>query len=125
MKPDPQQCKYCGKEIEGRKGKEFCSEAHSKAYRRNPDKAAAKPDIIPDKANPDTIIPDKLTATDQTFYDRALRDFPPELQPYYKFGEAVREETCHRCEKKFKTSLSLLKFCSYEHYRDSFTARVK
>ena len=84
----------------------------------------------PDKPNPDTSKPDKfrdgLTTTDKTFYDRAMRDFG---EPYYRFnqldkdGEPImRELKCAQCGKSFTTTLSLNKYCSYEHYHESLAA---
>lgn len=70
--------------------------------------------IVPEQAKVEQ--PEHLTKTDQTFYDRAMRDFG---KPYYRFNETpVREKICDmgRCGKKFKTTLSLLRYCSYEHY---------
>lgn len=125
MKPDTRVCKNCGKEIN--RGT-WCSDKCRKAYVRNPDKDTPKSDKNPDKPNPDTQKSDKfrnsLTNTDKTFYDRALRDFKG--NPYYRFGEinpAERNCILESCGKSFKTSLKLLNYCSYDHYREAIGGR--
>ena len=130
MKPDKITCQNCGEQIP--KGK-WCSDKCRKAYTRksdNPDKQVGQK---ADKTMSDTDIlevgqtkSDKdefragLTKTDKTFYDRAMQEFK---EPYYKFGDPIKEVTCLRCRDKFKTSLSMLRFCSYEHYSDSLSGK--
>lgn len=119
MKPDKLLCQNCQKEIP--RGK-WCSDKCRKAYARNPDK---KPDISKpdtDKSQVGQIvysgdIPSNITKTDKTFYDRAMKDFG---EPYYNFNGRLRKEECRKCGKKFDTRLSLLKFCSYGHYKIAF-----
>jgi hypothetical protein len=80
----------------------------------------------PEHFEPEHTNPNKdefratLTKTDKTFYDRAMREFK---EPYYKFGDKLKEVSCLRCRDKFKTSLSMLRFCSYEHYSDSLSGK--
>lgn len=125
MKPDKNTCLNCGKQISSKA--KYCSDKCRKAYSR-------KSDINPDKLNPDTdktqvgqpksdTFRDSLTKTDKTFYDRAMDLWG---EPYYKFrpGEE-REAKCGFCGEKFKTTLSLNKYCSYQHYHQSLTAVVQ
>ena len=53
-----------------------------------------------------------LTRTDQLFEDKK--------PGYYNFGVKVFERGCFLpgCDKKFKTHLKLLKYCSPKHYVD-------
>lgn len=84
------------------------------------DKVGQNPDISePGHAKSDTFL-DSLTKTDKSFYDRAIRDFK---EPYYKFGETERTEKCLQCDSEFKTTLSMLRFCSYEHYSDALAGK--
>lgn len=130
MKPDKVICQNCGEQIE--KGK-WCSDKCRKAHGRKSDNPDTRVGQNPDKTNPDTDIlqvgqakSDKdefrasLTKTDKTFYDRAMRDYK---EPYYKFGSPVKEVICLHCWNKFKTSLSMLRFCSYDHYSDALSGK--
>lgn len=131
MKPDTNKCLNCNKEISSKA--KFCSDKCRKAYSRNPDNKS-------DKTNPDTPEiqvgqpkSDKpehepgfratLTKTDKTYYDRAMRDMG---EPYYRFfGVPEHEVTCVReqCDAKFTTTLSLCRYCSYEHYKETISGR--
>ena len=117
MKPDKNVCLNCGKEISQRA--KYCSDRCTKAYKRNSDKKG--PEVGQNSDIPQLgQVKSDMTETDQTFYDRAMKDFG---EPYYKFGESEREETCLQCDKKFKTTLSMLRFCSYKHYSDALAGR--
>ena|SRR3990167_3911675 len=56
----------------------------------------------------------------QTDVDKAFEKHKPN---YYRFGGVVRDVECIVCDKKFKTSLKLLKTCSVEH-RDKMLAML-
>lgn len=78
---------------------------------------------VPEQTNPNTDeFRATLTKTDKTFYDRAMRDFK---EPYYRFSNKVHDETCimQSCKSKFRTSLAVLKYCSYEHYSQSIAGK--
>lgn len=134
MKPDRVACQYCGKELDGKANKKFCSDAHRMAFVRVKGSKANKPEHLPEQMEPEQQIegvekhgeiqfdvnPNKLTKTDKTFYARAMRDFG---EPYYRFGEKIHEEVCKFCDKGFRTSLSLLAYCCYNHYRDSLAGK--
>lgn len=129
MKPDKVTCNNCGIQI--LKGK-WCSDKCRKAYSRksdNPDtQVGQKSDILvnkSDKINPDTdktdnpdITRTNLTATDKTFYDRAMKDFN---EPYYNFNSSERTLKCAYCGKEYTTCLSLNRYCCYEHYKTAIT----
>lgn len=99
------------------------------AYRRNaqnvtetvtkPAQTVTNESVTPKKEQSVTkdTFRETLTKTDKTFYDRALRDFKGD--PYYKFTDDLREAECDKCGVKFKTGLSLLRYCSYEHYNQT------
>lgn len=120
MKPDEVTCQNCGKQIA--KGK-WCSDKCRMAFKRKPEQKP-KPNTnkgeqtIPEQHSPN--IRDSLTKTDQTFYDRAMRDFE---KPYYNFSDELREEECLHCGDKFKTSMAMLRFCSYQHYSDALSGK--
>lgn len=125
MKPDKRVCSYpgCNEQISNRA--KYCSDAHRMAHNRN----SNKPEQInpnktqleqpnPNKLNEpeqtaEQVLGFRLTSTDQSFYDRAMRDFQ---EPYYRFSDEIREEECIYCGKKFKTGLRMLRYCKYEHY---------
>lgn len=102
-------CLYCDKEISNKA--KYCSEAHSKAYRRRTQTGQLPgqndPDMDPDSRKVSDL---KLTRTDSMF-DK----FKP---GYYKFSENVKSEKCLQCGKEFKTSLTLLKQCSPQCMRE-------
>lgn len=124
MKPNKNLCLNCNKEIGSRA--KYCSDKCRKAYTRNPDKRS-------DKTNPDTdklevgqtksdTFRDSLTKTDKTFYDRAMRDFK---EPYYNFNQIPeRAEKCLQCGTTFKTTMIMLRYCSYNHYSDAIAGRL-
>ena len=123
MKPDKTVCLYCNTQIA--RGK-YCSDAHRMAYKREHKGEQTTP---PNPNKPEQIKPEheaeqkneqreQLTKTDKTFYDRAIKDFG---EPYYNFSNELREVTCDRCRKKFKTGLSLNRYCSYTHYSETIT----
>lgn len=120
MKPERNTCLYCNKVISNKA--KFCSDAHRKAYARNPDNKSDKPKSDTDNSqvghNPD--IRESLTRTDQTFYDR--NDGPDGIigKDYYNFGSELRESKCLHCGAGFKTHMAMLKFCSYDHYKKAF-----
>lgn len=128
MKPDKKTCLNCTEEVSNRA--KFCSDKCRKQYERNSDKTTPELGHLSDleaktelgQANSDKDeFRATLTKTDKTFYDRALRDFK---EPYYRFGETeATEKVCSRCGEKFKTSLALLKYCSYEHYSDTIAGK--
>lgn len=132
MKPDPNNCLNCNKEISNRA--KYCSDKCRKQYERSNAGRSPNSDKRSDKPNPDTQkeptrtgpgqdgFRDTLTATDKTFYDRAIKDFG---KPYYKFSDKIQEHTCAMgsCGKKFKTSLSMLRFCSYRHYSEALSGK--
>lgn len=89
----------------------------------------------PDISNPDTennvtrtelgqidFMREDLAKTDQTFYDRAMKDFG---EPYYRFGGQKKEGVCAYCSKPFQTTLALNRYCGYEHYRVAHKAYVR
>lgn len=127
MKPDKRTCTNCGKDISDRSARaKFCSDKCTKAFKRNSD-------IKSDKTNSDTELGqdnsdnanlrDQLNKTDRTFYDRAIKDFG---EPYYNFElDNVRDGKCAYCEAKFKTTLALNRYCSYEHYSNGLTVIVR
>lgn len=132
MKPDKVSCLYCRKELDGKANKKFCSNAHRMAFVRVKSSNPHKTEHLPAQTEPEQQgssienprgntfdgnpnIPGDLTATDRTFYDRAMKDFG---EPYYRFGEKqLEDKVCIYCGKKFRTTLSLLRYCSYNHYR--------
>lgn len=136
MKPDTPKCANCEKDIvRGR----WCSDKCRKVFTRksdNPDKVGQiNPDTDKksDKTQPGQPKSDKvgqidefrtkLTKTDKTFYDRAMKDFK---KPYYNFElETIRSATCilQSCGRPFTTSLSMLNYCSYEHYTRAISGR--
>lgn len=132
MKPDKIVCQNCGKQIP--KGK-WCSDKCRKAYGRNSDNSdikvgqkSDKPSIKSDKIKSDTDIlasrteldvRPKLTKTDKTFYDRAMKDFG---EPYYNFDDKARELKCAWCGKPFTTHLSMNRYCSFAHYKEAISA---
>lgn len=127
MKPDKKACLNCKKEISGRAT--FCSDACRMAYKRKANKPEHNSEENPNKSEqietrtpkPEQAFRDSLTKADKTFYDRAMRDFG---EPYYKFGKTEHEEKCLHCGKDFKTTLSMLRFCSYEHYADALAGKT-
>jgi len=64
----------------------------------------------------------KLTKTDKTFFDRAMRVFN---QPYYNFTSPLKKAKCVICNKEYQTNLSLNRFCSYQHYDQAHTIFVR
>lgn len=136
MKPDLITCNNCGKPIP--KGK-WCSDKCRMAYKRTQPEQEGEQTNNPNTNKPEQMKPEQakveqpehdefratLTKTDRTFYDRAMRDFKkPDgtPDPYYNFGEkAVAEKVCDMgsCGVTFKTTLSLLRYCSYQHYSES------
>lgn len=131
MKPDKFTCQNCGKQIA--KGK-WCSDKCRMAFKRNPNKSEQKPEheqpehtekgeqTLPEQ--PTRTEPperEELSKTDKTFYDRAMKDFN---EPYYYFHELpLTTRNCLRCGKEFKTTLRLLRYCSYNHYRKALEVR--
>lgn len=92
-------CLYCNKEVSDKA--KYCSDAHRKAYTRR-----TKAGQNPDKRDPD-IQPghiEGLTRTDALF--------ETSKPGYYTFTANRWERECFMCDKKFKTSLQLLKVCS-------------
>lgn len=148
MKPDKVTCNNCGIQIlKGKWCSDKCRKAYSRKS-DNPDtQVGQKSDILvnkSDKINPDTDKSDKistksdklgqltevqvgqtdditrteLTATDKTFYDRAMKDFN---EPYYNFNSSERTLKCAYCGKEYTTCLSLNRYCCYEHYKTAIT----
>lgn len=148
MKPDKTTCGNCGKDIP--KGK-WCSDKCRMANKRTPKPEQNVPEQAPKQSKPEQIVekgeqtrtrtqgsgagkhgktsgPDNsnnyasLTATDWTFYDRAMRDFG---EPYYIFDQPVNERKCimPSCGKRFTTQMSLLNYCSYDHYTQAIAGR--
>lgn len=132
MKPDTRNCLQCGKEIS--RGK-FCTPKHKMAFRRNSQtvtESVTNPESVTQKSvtNENVTHPehepgfrDKLTKTDKTYYDRAMKELG---EPYYRFLEAPeRDQTCIRttCSVKFKTTLTLCHYCSYDHYKQTISGR--
>ncbi len=96
------------------------------AFKRKPEQIASEPEQTrtinkPEQPNPNISVRE-LTKSDKTFYDRAMRDFG---KPYYNFDAALREEKCIRegCGAKFETNMSLLRYCSYQHFSDTISMR--
>lgn len=133
MRPDKKVCLYCGKEIDGKKL--YCDDAHRMAFKRQSEQEPEQKDnpntnkveqILPEQAEteqPEQSLRDSLTKTDKTFYDRAMKDF---REPYYHFGEIpVTKKVCDRgdCKQTFKTTLRLLRYCSYDHYTRTISGR--
>jgi hypothetical protein len=127
MKPDRKICRNCGKEIDGKKT--YCDDACRMAFKRNKPEHLDNPNTNkaeqnePEQAESEQPeqMRDFLTKTDKTFYDRAMLDFG---EPYYNFLEKpVYSATCLRCRNKFKTTLGMLRFCSYQHYSASLSGR--
>lgn len=138
MKPDRINCQNCSKEIA--RGK-WCSDKCRMANKRVQKlvDSMPKPEHIP-KSNinkVEQIVPEQseneqpeqsddfrstLCKTDKTFYDRAMKDFK---EPYYKFETELKDSVCilESCGAKFKTSLRMLRFCSYQHYSDALSGR--
>ena len=119
MKPDKKLCLQCGKEVSNKAT--FCSPKCKMAHRRSVTEDPAsvtKPTVT--SQNTASVTNDEfratLTKTDKTFYDRAMRDFK---KPYYIFDGELQENTCLTCGDKFKTSMPLLHYCSYEHYSNT------
>lgn len=129
MKPDKVVCMNCGKQIQ--KGK-WCSDSCRMAFKRNPN---IQPEQKPEQTNPNidsnTNISqpeqDKanidefragLTKTDKTFYDRAINLWK---EPHYDFGGILRDSACAQCGDKYKTRMSLLKYCSYKCYSNAIS----
>jgi hypothetical protein len=138
MKPEPNKCLNCGKEVSTRA--KYCSDKCTKAHKRNSDKLGQKESLNSDisahnsdkselgQPNSDTLsaelkeLRDSLTKTDKTFFDRAIRDFK---NPYYNYSSPLKEDTCGLCGKDFKTNLSLNRYCSYAHYSESHKALTR
>lgn len=126
MKPDKIMCQNCSKQIaRGRWCSDKCRKSFNRKSDTNPDKLKSdieKSDKIDFTTSPEVSLGFKLTETDKTFYNRAMKDFG---EPYYGFGEHTKERECilPSCGKKFKTSLSLLKYCSYKHYTDALARK--
>jgi hypothetical protein len=101
-------CLYCDKELTGKK--RYCSEAHSKAYRRRT-QAGHEPGQNDPEFNPDTR---DLSDLGLTRTDKLFEDYKPN---YYNFDEKVFDSKCilPDCGAKFKTHLKLLRFCSPTH----------
>ncbi len=124
MKPDKNTCLNCSKGISPRAT--YCSDKCTKAYKRNSDKRSDKPNSDNPKNELGHTNSDKddfrasLTKTDKTFYDRALRDFG---EPYYRFDAPLKKDNCARCKTPFNTRMSLLIYCSYEHYSAAISGR--
>lgn len=120
MKPDKRTCRNCNKDITDTKGT-WCSDKCRMAFKRtNPNKDSEQPEqSYPNslKMNPNKFR-DLLSNTDKSFYDRAMRDFG---ESYYLFSSKQTDKQCilQSCKLKFKTSLALLRYCSYDHYADS------
>ena len=125
MKPDKIVCRNCGKQID--RGT-WCSDKCRMAFKRKPEQKAEheqpeheqKPEQTqpeqPESEQPEQNLRDTLSKTDKTFYDRAMKEWG---EPYYKFSEVKRTVVCAQCGGKFTTSLSLNRYCSYGHYRES------
>lgn len=110
-------CKNCGKEVSNKAT--YCGDKCRMAFKRKSD---TQPEQKGEQEQPEHSNPNKLTATDQTFYDRDIRDRVGEktgTKPgdYYYFTANRHKRECMTCGKKFVTSLQNNKFCSYEHYR--------
>lgn len=132
MKPDTRNCLQCGKEIS--RGK-FCTPKHKMAYRRNTptvtESVTNSENVTVGSVTNETVThPEhepgfraKLTKTDKTYYDRAMKDMS---EPYYHFlGVPEHDETCIRlgCGAKFRTTLSMCRYCSYAHYKETISGR--
>ena len=96
-------CIVDGQEFIGRTGAKFCSDKCRKAWSRN--KSDKKLENKSDKIKSDT----EMTVTDKLFAEDALARG---LGEYYMFDTTIYDRKCVECRKKYKTSLSLLKFCS-------------
>lgn len=107
-------CKNCKKEISNRAI--YCSDRCRKADKRNSDKIDPEVGHNPDISELGHAKSDTLTKTDQTFYDRQVRD---ELGDYYYFSADRFDRTCRQCKAKFTTSLKYNNYCSYEHYGEA------
>lgn len=77
--------------------------------------------IVPEQQGEQTLR-DSLTKTDKTFYDRAMKDFG---EPYYHFQGTLKKNKCGFCGKAYSTNLTLNKYCSYQHYRESLSGAPK
>lgn len=104
-------CLFCNKDLATDNPKaRYCSEAHSKAYRRKTQSGQE-----PGQNDPDIVtrtIPG-LTRTDQLFEN---------LKPgYYRFSDDTRTIACLQCGKQFKTHLKLLRQCSPKCMREMIT----
>lgn len=122
MKPDKVTCNNCGIQI--LKGK-WCSDKCRMAFSRNPNKPEQKGEQIQPEPEQNeqpeqniSISRTNLTATDKTFYDRAMKDFN---EPYYNFNSSERTLKCAYCGKEYTTCLSLNRYCCYEHYKTAIT----
>lgn len=120
MRPDKITCQNCGKQID--RGK-WCSDKCRMAFKRKepeqnkPEHEQKVEHSIPEQPESEQSEQDlNLTKADQTFYDRAMRDFG---EPYYYFSDVVQEKKCANCNTKFKTSLRLNRYCSYKHYQET------
>jgi len=140
MKPDINYCTNCKKEVSLRA--KYCSDKCRKQYERKSDKlgheVGQNVQIKSDKSNSDTLkttnsdklelsaelqdFRDSLSKTDKTFFDRAMKTFN---EPYYNFISPLRKAKCVICNKEYQTTLSLNRFCSYQHYDQAHTIFVR
>jgi hypothetical protein len=95
-------CLYCNKEISGKA--KYCSEAHSKAYRRK-----IKAGQLPGQNDP--ILQPGQARTGLTRTDAKFEANKPN---YYNYG-ALHKSKCQECGAEFKTRMELLRFCSPQH----------
>ena len=99
-------CLYCGQLIESDNPKaKYCSEAHSKSYRRQ---LQSGQEPAQSGQNSDEIA----TRTFDFVLTRTDSKFEESKPNYYKYGDTVHERKCNMCAKDYKTRLNLLRQCS-------------
>ena len=109
-------CLFCGKEVLSKS--RYCSEAHSKAYRRR-----TKAGHSPDKNDPQ--VGQKATRTLDFKPTRTDSLFEKSKPDYYKFDKDTFNRSCLVCGKAFRTHLKLLRFCSPTHQLNGLDNIVK
>lgn len=90
----------------------YCSDKCRMAYKRRTKQGDLPEQIEPEQ--PTRTFNFKLSRTDRSFEDHK--------PGYYDFKNEEREEVCIVCDRRFKTRLKLLKYCSRKHMEQALNA---
>lgn len=114
------ECKNCGKEFEGTKRANYCSDKCRVQFNRNNSSVTNDTETSDNVTERVTETPEqKLTKTDILFQKDAEERGLGEN--WLTFSEIKRSPKCDTCKKPFSSHLELLRYCSPHCRREALT----